>query len=704
MSFITPLFFFGMLAAAVPIFLHLIKRERATKVEFPTLMFLRKISKKVIRFQKLRHLLLLLLRVLAFLLLALAFTRPFRETVSAARPTGKVSIAHIILLDNSMSMAYGDRWEKARKAASDIARSAEPGDRLALLMFSDTATALTQLTEDPALVLGQITNGAELTDHATRYGQALKLAEKFALEASAGKRVVHLISDYQKNGWFAEDQDFKFHSSIELKPVDVGSEEYSNLTLGDVEVLEGDESSGGGLRIKSSIVNLGSQERNNVAVSLLMDGRVVLEKRVDVTKSGLQGVEFQVPALSPGQHSVVLQVEDPQLTRDNRFNLTLEARAKTPVLSIENPTSGRGSRSPSFFLGHALNIGTLSPYRLTALTPQKAEALPSFSGGLLVWNNAGGGGAALQKRIQDFVRGGGGLVIVLADSGLAPDFNRTFGSWIPVKMDDSVVRARSGAGSRSGQDYALLTDIKLDHPIFRPFSEPHSGSFASAKIFKHTRLVVGAGAEVLARFDDGEVALAAATLDKGRILIFASSADDSANDLPLKAVFAPFWQQMLRYVDNLQEERRWVEVGESFAPRTVLLETMLRQGKATIDLNQAVVVIDSAKQRVPLAARSGDVAVDKTGFYEIRTASLSAIVASNSVPRESDLTHVNAEELVAGWSSPDAGGPAVVADDERLSAEEQERQQRIWRYLLLAVLVFLISECLLANQSVLKPD
>ena len=470
-------------------------------------------------------------------------------------------------------------------------------------------------------------------------------------------------------------------------------------------MLEGDESSGGGLRIKSSVVNLGSQDRNNVAVSLLMDGRVVLEKRVDVTKSGLQGVEFQVPGLSPGQHSGVLQVEDAQLTRDNRFNLMLEARAKTPVLSVENPTSGRGSRSPSFFLGHALNIGTLSPYRLTALTPQKAEALPSFSGGLLVWNNAGGGGAALQKRIQELCKGRRGagdcagrfrprcrISIELSDPGF------------PSRWTIRWCGARSGAGSRSGPDYALLTDIKLDHPIFRPFSEPHSGSFASAKIFKHTRLAVGAGAEVLARFDNGEVALAAATLDKGRILIFASSADDSANDLPLKAVFAPFWQQMLRYVDNLQEGRRWVEVGETFAPRSILLEAMLRQGKATIDLNQAVVVIDSAKQRVPLAARSGDVAVDKTGFYEIRTATLSAVVAANSVPRESDLTHVNAEELVAGWISPDAGGPAVVAEDERLSAEDQERQQRIWRYLLLAVLVFLISECLLANQSVLKPD
>jgi hypothetical protein len=58
MSFVNPLFFLGVLAAAIPILLHLIKRERAQKVEFPTLMYLRRISKKTIRYQKLRHLLL----------------------------------------------------------------------------------------------------------------------------------------------------------------------------------------------------------------------------------------------------------------------------------------------------------------------------------------------------------------------------------------------------------------------------------------------------------------------------------------------------------------------------------------------------------------------------------------------------------------------------------------------------------------------
>jgi hypothetical protein len=78
MNFVNPLFLIAGMAAAIPILLHLIKREHARKIEFPTLMFLRRISRKTIRYQKLRHLLLLLLRILALVLVVLAFMRPYR--------------------------------------------------------------------------------------------------------------------------------------------------------------------------------------------------------------------------------------------------------------------------------------------------------------------------------------------------------------------------------------------------------------------------------------------------------------------------------------------------------------------------------------------------------------------------------------------------------------------------------------------------
>ncbi|MBP1596456.1 MAG: hypothetical protein H6Q05_1833 [Acidobacteria bacterium] len=115
MNFVTPLFWLGAFAATVPILLHLIRRESAQKVEFPTLMFLRRISKRIIRYQKLRHLLLLLMRVLALLLLALAFMRPYRDRPRVAAASGEPATAHVILLDSG-NRARGTHRRQGRAA------------------------------------------------------------------------------------------------------------------------------------------------------------------------------------------------------------------------------------------------------------------------------------------------------------------------------------------------------------------------------------------------------------------------------------------------------------------------------------------------------------------------------------------------------------------------------------------------------------
>jgi hypothetical protein len=284
MNFVNPLFFISALATSVPILLHLIRRERAQKIEFPTLMFLRRISKKTIRYQKLRHLLLLLLRVLAILLLALAFTRPFRETPQAAIAAGRITKAHIILLDNSMSMGLGNRWERAREAAARIIRGASQGDKAILLEFSDITVARTELTSELGGVLEQIQKGVELTDRPTLYGQALKSAEKFALDAGTGKRIVYLITDLQKSGRAAED-DFRLGPGIELECVDLGSKDYSNLAVGDVRVVEGEEAQSGTFTLKLSVVNYGTRDWHNVCLTLAVDGKPVGDKVVDLGKA-----------------------------------------------------------------------------------------------------------------------------------------------------------------------------------------------------------------------------------------------------------------------------------------------------------------------------------------------------------------------------------------------------------------------------------
>src|ERR1044072_1368417 len=106
MAFLNPIFLLGALAAAVPVLVHLVRRTRAVRMQFPSLMFLRRIEQQSIRRRRLRNLLLLALRCAALLLLALAFARPYFIGASKAAASSTQS-SSVILIDASYSMRYG---------------------------------------------------------------------------------------------------------------------------------------------------------------------------------------------------------------------------------------------------------------------------------------------------------------------------------------------------------------------------------------------------------------------------------------------------------------------------------------------------------------------------------------------------------------------------------------------------------------------
>src|SRR6266446_2275042 len=118
MSFLAPFFLVGLGAVAIPIVIHLIQRERKRVVEFPSLMFIRRIPYQSVRRRRIRHWLLLAMRATAVALLVLAFARPFfrQNALAAAAATGGAREV-VILLDQSASMGYADHWQKAQDAA-----------------------------------------------------------------------------------------------------------------------------------------------------------------------------------------------------------------------------------------------------------------------------------------------------------------------------------------------------------------------------------------------------------------------------------------------------------------------------------------------------------------------------------------------------------------------------------------------------------
>ena len=76
MTFLNPLYLFGLLAAGLPIVIHLLTRRRPKRIPFSSVEFLREVNVAQLRRFRLREFLLLALRTLAIALLALALSKP----------------------------------------------------------------------------------------------------------------------------------------------------------------------------------------------------------------------------------------------------------------------------------------------------------------------------------------------------------------------------------------------------------------------------------------------------------------------------------------------------------------------------------------------------------------------------------------------------------------------------------------------------
>src|SRR5215470_11449523 len=155
MGFLNPVFLLGAIIAGLPVLVHLVRRTRAPKVQFPSLMFLRKIEQKTIRKRKLRNLLLLLMRCAALLLLAFAFSRPFFTGTTPASAAGDRT-STIILVDSSYSMRYGDVFNRARQSALNLVSDAASNEQLAIVSFSKNYQLLMPLKADHAEALSVI--------------------------------------------------------------------------------------------------------------------------------------------------------------------------------------------------------------------------------------------------------------------------------------------------------------------------------------------------------------------------------------------------------------------------------------------------------------------------------------------------------------------------------------------------------------------
>jgi len=656
-----PAFLLGLAALLVPILVHLMHRERRQALQFPSLMFLRKIPFRSVRRQKLRHLVLFAARCLAFALVALAFARPFfAERSSVVAPAGGAR-TRVIVLDRSYSMGYGDRFARAQQQAERALSELSAADEAGLILFSDRAEGVVPPTKEHARVRAAL-RSARVSSSGTRFAPALKLAQEWLAASERPRRELYFVSDCQRRGLEGLDE-VRLPEGSTLKVVALGERDEVNAAISGVSFDR--ELAAGRERIAATarIVNKGPKPLSQKA-ALEIAGRVVEQKPVELPANGTASVTFQPVAYPAGLTRGRILLGEDLLLADNAFHFVLAPGQELPVLVVEDAGAG-------LYLRRALAIGDRPRFRVEAKPALAAADLP---GKAVVIVTGAAPGEATGNALVAFVRGGGGLIASLAAgpwrgaaAALVPDAARA-----PV--------------DRTADRGATLASLELDHPALELFKAPRSGDFSAARFLRYRPLQPAEADRVLARFDDGGIALVERELGKGRVIAFASGFDALTNDLALQPVFLPLVHQLARHVAGHRETRPFRSVGEVLSVST---DGASSGGRAS--------VTTPSGERVRL--EKGQLAVEllEAGFYEVaREGASSESVAVNVDTAESDLAAVDAEELQHALSRRSAG--PVVAGAANLTPEDAERRQSLWWYLLAAAFLLLLAETALSNR------
>jgi len=686
LAFLAPLFLGALAALAVPIIVHLIQRERKEAQAFPSLMFLSQVPYKSTRRRNIRNVALFLLRSAALALIVLAFARPwFEGELDASSPLANAT-EKVILVDRSYSMGYSDRWDRALAAANGAIDGVGPEDVATIVFFDGGAMALNQATSDHARLRATLV-GVQPGSGVTRYGPGLKLAQSILDTSDKPRRQVIVISDFQRAGWDGGDG-VRMPAGTEVTPVAITDEQTANIAVAGVTLRREDISGRERVTAIARLINTAVDPVADVRVTLELNGRDLETMATDIGAGDAATVTFAPFTLADGSQRGSIRVETDALPADDAFRLVLSPGQAVDVLVAD----GGGQRS-TLYLERALGIGDQPRYRTTTKPAGNVRAADFEGQEVVIWNDAAFPGGATGAALGEFVRAGGGLILVLGPRGSWESAGELFPATVGRVVD------RDDPGGAFGF-------IDYGHAMFEVFRAPRSGDLSAARFFRY-RPVTGtdAATEVLARFDDGAPAILERRVGAGRVVVMTSTLDNYWSDLPVQPVFLPMVHQLTRYSAGWVEPSPWFTVGQVVnvaGPAAIVTSTAPESAEAGAAATAApvpdLVAIAPGGDRIKVP--TGLLSLEESGFYEVRTPGspeVGRVVAVNVDLNESDLVSMDAQELVAAVRPRgDAAGRA--ADASRVSPVDRERRQAVWWYLLIVAFVFLAVETVWANR------
>ena len=695
LSFLNGLFLAAAAAAVVPIIIHLIQRRRIQQVVFGSVRFLRKMSRRVVRRRRLTELILILLRVAALALLAVAFARPFlwKPTQRLGSETAVGEEALLVLIDNSYSMRMGGRLARAKKQALKVLADLDPATVAGVGTFSGQFQLLSPVGAAPDQAVTAVkdiqpTWGASDLERALIAAQA----ELFREDRREEKFRIVLISDFQKIGWRPSAK-FRLGPDTVLEPVDVGGTFAGNVFIERVSVPRLVVAGGEKEVIRASVQNASNKAVRNAEVVFHVAGKVVHKQRVDIKPRSVSPVHFRHTFGDMGDTvgKITVAAAD-DLQADNTAYFCVHVTPRIRVLLVCGKPARKLDYDDEFFLTRAMVPDKASPLAVTAVSPQALGPAHLKDADVVLLANVSELAPPAVKALEEFVNGGGGVGFFCGAGCDPAKFNASLKGVAPCTL-------WKWARPPEAVEPVGISWVDYRHEIFEPFAGPRTGDFGTPLFFQYFLVRDSQAAKVHCRFSTGHPMLLEKKIGKGKSVLITSSADMRWNTLPVKSIFPPLVHEIVK---RLCAER---VAGE----RNVAVAKQLTHGLGPQVKQAELRTPDGAKRKLTVSKLSGgeenivSFTPDRPGVYEIDYGTGKASYAANLDGREPDLVHLDMElwltkvKPLPGQRVQGSGGVALLA--QSTARERAEGQQRLWVYLIGLVLLALGLEMIVAARS-----
>ncbi|MFO0797117.1 MAG: BatA domain-containing protein [Gemmataceae bacterium] len=430
-----PILIVGAALVGLPVLLHLIMKQEPKRLPFPAFRFLQQKLKTNQRKLRLRHFLLLALRMLLIALFAVTLYQPTVLSTGFVNLSGDQPVAAVLVIDTSPSMGYADgegktRLEEATRRAGELLSSLPDNSRVAVVesgdatgnwlpSTSDARTRLRELAERgkkaatgaPAGPSRPVTGGV-----GTAY-QLLSTVDAESEGSGPYQKLVAVFTDRAAASWDAARADDlkKTRDALPEKPahavVDVGVEAPTNVVLLAAGMTEGKAQvvpAGPPVSLTVTVGVVGPDDLTVPVNAVLGDAKPV-RKEVAVPRGQTRTVAFEFRDLKPGLYQVKFELPTKDaLAADNVRYVTFRVAEPRRVLTIATDPEDAAFWNLAVNEGKEFANETLTPQQLGGKELAAFEAVTLFG----VTNPAEPADDPLWPKLLRYVEGGGKLLII----------------------------------------------------------------------------------------------------------------------------------------------------------------------------------------------------------------------------------------------------------------------------------------------------